>query len=341
MESYTHELSSQEDQKMTQPINQGHDMNTISPQEFDQATIERCPKDEENPYSQINNALIRDASISPECRWLIIYLLSNKPGWKISIPQVIKHLSPHTGRDKVYLIVDEAIEAGYMQRVAITKGNLRNGVSYHLSERAKFKKSFRHPGFQDTGVQDAENTDYKKTIDKNEHKERKEVAHPADGLDILFFQKMKAVNPKIKEPNFKVWAKEFRLMMDRDGHSRDDIVKVIEYLVSTAQRPANNGFCWANVVLCARSLRKQFAKLWGEMGTLRPIAADDKENAKIARIVTAKLAKRNDIQLGHNYIEFVSGQKCVHAKFDDIRFKEILNKELQIRKLNIVELCNL
>ena len=55
----------------------------FSPDSF----IELDPEEREHPYSIVSNDLIRDSSISPNCRWLIIYLLSNAPGWKIKISQ--------------------------------------------------------------------------------------------------------------------------------------------------------------------------------------------------------------------------------------------------------------
>jgi hypothetical protein len=126
----------------------------------DEASIQRCSHDEENPYALISRALIRDASISPECRWLIMYFLSMKDGWKINMKQLIAHLKPHMGRDKVYIIMNEAIEAGYMKReetkTSKGKNKLFTQTKYFVSEKPKFKNSFRRPGFQDT-----ENTDIK------------------------------------------------------------------------------------------------------------------------------------------------------------------------------------
>lgn len=104
-------------------------------------TIERCPHDEENPYSQISNELIRDESISPNCRWLIIYLLSNKGNWKINVNQIKNHVKSHIGKNKLYSIIKEAIEAGYMIREDYINNNLRR-CKYFVSEKPKFKKFF-------------------------------------------------------------------------------------------------------------------------------------------------------------------------------------------------------
>lgn len=140
----------------------------------DESTIQRCSHDEENPYALISRSLIRDSSISPDCRWLIIYFLSMKDGWKINMKQLMAHLKPYMGRDKVYALVNEAIEAGYMKReetkTSKGKNNLCTQTKYFVAEKPKFKKSFRRPDFQDTEIQDTENTDVKeRTSSKKEH----------------------------------------------------------------------------------------------------------------------------------------------------------------------------
>lgn len=122
-------------------------------------TFQRCPHDRENPYTMISRDLIRDKSISPECRWLIIYLLSNEGSWKIHIREIVNHCEGLIGRNRIYEIVNEAIEAGYMKREKF----LVNGLTrqrYYVSEVPKFKnnlpptpelkKCLRHPGFRDT-----------------------------------------------------------------------------------------------------------------------------------------------------------------------------------------------
>lgn len=129
-------------------------------------SIERCPHDKENPYTMVHNGLIRDASISPECRWLIIYLLSNDGKWKINIQQLINHLKGMAGRDKVYSIINEAINAGYMKREISKKGNLKQAIKYYVSERPNLKKCFRRPCFQDPESRDTENPHIKNNLNK-------------------------------------------------------------------------------------------------------------------------------------------------------------------------------
>jgi hypothetical protein len=138
-------------------------------------TIQRCPQDDGYRFSVISNTLIRDVSISPECRWLIIYLLSNKEGWKINVQQVINHLKPHMGRDKVHALFNEAIDAGYLKRETFarknSKGGALKGFRYIVSEAPKFKKINQYPENQDTGYQGPGFPDSKKDyIDKKDYK---------------------------------------------------------------------------------------------------------------------------------------------------------------------------
>ncbi len=133
--------------------------------EIEHNTIQRSPHDEENPYAQILTALLEDENISPNCRWLICYLLKNRNGWKINIAQIVNHVKKHLGRDKVYKIIEEAMEAGYMMREIFHIRNKRGGLlkrcRYYVSERPKFKKVLCNPENQEAGNQDLGNQDNK------------------------------------------------------------------------------------------------------------------------------------------------------------------------------------
>lgn len=136
-------------------------------------TFYRSPHDGEHLYSIVIKSLIRDESISPECRWLLIYLLSNRDGWRIQANQIINHVKGSWGRDKVYKVINEGIEAGYILREEIIVDNMKR-ITYAISETPRFKKCFRRPDFQDADFQDPENTDIKNTIDKKEHIQERE-----------------------------------------------------------------------------------------------------------------------------------------------------------------------
>ncbi len=128
-------------------------------------SIQRCPHDEENPYTQVLNALIRDKTISPNCRMVIIFLLSNKNNWIIRIPNLINEFKGHIGKQLMYKIINEAIESGYMMREEFFENNLKR-CKYYLSEKPKFKKCFRHPDSQDVGGQHPDRQDNKERTSK-------------------------------------------------------------------------------------------------------------------------------------------------------------------------------
>lgn len=167
-------------------------------------------------------------------------------------------------------------------------------------------------------------------IKPNNTKDMSEL--PFGRLASLFYEKIYAINDKVRKPNFTKWAKELSLLSrDGAGSSEEDILKVIEFVTESQPK---NGFCWAHVVQCPSSLRKHFAKLWAEMNQSKKPQNDLHDNEKLAKAVVMKF-KRDDIILGHNYLEFINGQYANHLKFDDKDFKHKCNSELEKRKLRL------
>lgn len=249
--------------------------------EFEQATFQRCPRDSENPYSMISNSLIRDESISPDCRWLIIYLLSNKDNWKIKMSQIINHVKRHMGRDRVYIVMNEAIKSGYIQREKIKRGNLEH-ITYYVSEIPELKKSFRHPDFQDPEIQDTENTHYKNTICKK-NQEKNTVFEPAVELTHFFFEKLQEINPKIKKPDLTKWAQEIDRLIKIDSREESEVRQVVDFIVEQHKNPKRE-FTWSKAVSSPQKLRKHFAAIWLEMNTKAP--EKKKEDAEEKKIKT-------------------------------------------------------
>jgi hypothetical protein len=136
--------------------------------EFDQ--ISAAADDVTSNYTIIPNDLIRDPTISPNCRWLIIFLLSNKPGWVIKASQLSTHVTGFIGRDKVLKIFQEGIKAGYIKRDIITrptvKGHLVRGYRYYVASTPKFKKCLRNPDFREPDFQGPKNTATKEVLSK-------------------------------------------------------------------------------------------------------------------------------------------------------------------------------
>ena len=70
--------------------------------------------DFDDHFAQIPNAWLRDGRVSLEARGLLAQIMSHRPGWNLSINS-IAHQN-NVGRDKVRRILDELIEAGYLER---------------------------------------------------------------------------------------------------------------------------------------------------------------------------------------------------------------------------------
>lgn len=115
-----------------------------------------CQEELDHPFVMVPRELIRNPDISPECKWFISYLLSHTGKWKISIPYIIKNQK--ISKNRIYPIINEAIEAGYVKREEyLEEGKKR--YKYTVSREAKFKKSLLCPQNQDTEKQDPENED--------------------------------------------------------------------------------------------------------------------------------------------------------------------------------------
>jgi len=125
-------------------------------------TIESCPDEPEIPYSQIPNELARSREISPECGHLIINLLTNKPGWRINVSQIVNRYHGFWGRDKVYRLMKEAINAGFIKKTETRSGNRFGQLKYIVARTPKFKKEVTVTGFQEAERQDSENKHFKK-----------------------------------------------------------------------------------------------------------------------------------------------------------------------------------
>jgi len=70
--------------------------------------------DFDDHFAQIPNAWLRDGRVSLEARGLLAQIMSHRPGWNLSINSIAHQNA--VGRDKVRRILDELIEAGYLER---------------------------------------------------------------------------------------------------------------------------------------------------------------------------------------------------------------------------------
>ena len=201
-----------------------------------ESTFQRCPHDRENPYAQINRDLIRNPDLSPEAKWLVIYLLSHQEGFNISMPSIIR--SQKISKNRMYNMIDECMEAGYLKRVEyLQQGKKR--FKYFISETPKFKNILLCPQNQDTEIQYPENEDRKKEQSSSYEEEKKEQyketpASPppsaaAEGMSEFFLSKIRERNPGFKEPNLKKWTSEMDCLLRIDKRDPEEVKELITW----------------------------------------------------------------------------------------------------------------
>lgn len=203
-------------------------------------TFSRCPHDKENPYTMISRDLIRDQTISPECRWLLIYLLSNKEGWNIHIRAIINHCKGMMGRDKIYKIIKEAIAAGYILREEYFENAeiVKNGkpivfknlsrFRYFVAESPKFKKCLQLPENQEGEIPIPENTHSKE--EASPKKEQIEVSPIVPKGDIPQKRKKVKEDKEERAPEVSTTKTQHDDLLRRLGNDQKKLLSCYEKL---------------------------------------------------------------------------------------------------------------
>lgn len=267
----------------------------------DEIFIQRCPHDAKNPYTMIRNDLIRNKNISPECRWLLIYLLSNdEEVWNINLTQVMNHLQGHCGQRKVYALVSEALEHGYMKREYIMDGNLKKGVKYYVSETPKFKKVVRNGSFRHVESRDVEKGHLKKdhslrkpSLKKQHNPQTPETGDPANaGSGVVqppqtfpeetmqATQEFRAaiVEEKphySKRDQFEKWYAPIHEMLTKDKIPKEQIIKVLKWALRDKTK-VGDWTGWANKFFQCKNIAQYLRDKFDGVETAMDVKADRK-----------------------------------------------------------------
>jgi hypothetical protein len=196
--------------------------------------------DERLDFTIIPNRLIREQSLSPEARFLLIYLLSNKPGWKIRTSQIGHHLQGFWGRDKILKVINECIKAGYMRRDKVKKQTARGMLitySYLVNSKPKFKISLRCPD-----LQGPENTVTKEVLyvknTKEEHNSPTSLSEP-DGSMLAKASEEKIESPK-KSKKKATQTEDFNAEVLATGQA---MIKAMKEVKPDCKEPALRALC--------------------------------------------------------------------------------------------------
>ena len=140
------------------------------------------------PYTQIHNNIINDPSLSGKAKWILIYLLSKPPDWKVYESDIVKHTKD--GKQAVRTGIQELIKSGFIRR---GQNRMQDGkfgsYEYDVSDVPEFIQYSTEVRLSDIGKSDISNinnTKTRKNTNKNNGKHKKTTKIPGiDNVDIL------------------------------------------------------------------------------------------------------------------------------------------------------------
>lgn len=88
----------------------------------------------ESGFAVLSNKIWEDEKLSIEAKGTLGYLLSRPANWRVRVAQVGKKLA--IGRDRLYRIINECIEAGYIERRQARSAGAFKPVSYYVRDVA-------------------------------------------------------------------------------------------------------------------------------------------------------------------------------------------------------------
>lgn len=81
----------------------------------DNTTIERAPKDRDNPYGMLRRATFDGSPLTFEERGVLAYILMKPDNWRANIKDLMRE--GDIGRNKTYLVIKKIIDKGYAERI--------------------------------------------------------------------------------------------------------------------------------------------------------------------------------------------------------------------------------
>ncbi|WP_058710605.1 hypothetical protein [Paenibacillus jamilae] len=142
----------------------------------------RVAKKKEFPYIQIDKfAIDEDSRISWQAKGLLTYLIGKPDDWIVRIGDLVKRAS--NGRDAVYSIINELIDAGYIEREQVRgDGSGKFGdISYLVYETPLHTNPLSKPDKRKKKKESAplpENPDTVKSVDKSPLPENPDTGKP-------------------------------------------------------------------------------------------------------------------------------------------------------------------
>lgn len=277
-------------------------------------------------YLCVTNELCQNNNLTLRARGLMVYLLSLPDDWKIHINHLCKVMLE--GRDAIITVMKELKKFGYIHH---HKEGFQEGWQYFVFEsptspeefkeflRTTLISQFTGKGNCSGNPQLQSNNSSTKSSSKIPKENITKDPPSADASDcfIYFLKKLKEKRPSLKEPNKDKWVKEFDLILRIDKRSKDEMLKVIDWIDKSP-----NKWIKANV-LSPASLRNHYDKLAIEM---EEAITDENKSKNRKWVLEAKvkypehLKKMNFDRYG---VTNPSNGKDVSFSMEHEKFKEI------------------
>jgi hypothetical protein len=155
----------------------------------------------------IPNGLAQHRGISFELRGFLLYILSKPVHWSISAKDIQNE--GRIGRDKVYSLIKEGIDAGYVRKINRTDKGKFAGVEYEV-----FPSVQPFPEKPDMVLPDTANTDYIKERDI----EKKESIKDSPGNDLEVDYSENNLTEETHEWDieaFEIWWRAFPKLVNK------------------------------------------------------------------------------------------------------------------------------
>jgi len=286
------------------------------------ATFELCPEEKELPFSMIPNELIRNKDLSPNCRWLIIFLLSNSSNWVIRMTHIHEHLGDFFCKEFIYKIISEALNSGYLKREKYLETGLIK-YKYIISRTPKFKKLCTYPVSQETVKPDRkEEQESLLHKDSKEQQREAELLEPAAPVVVPFIYHCLQI---LEEHSVTQLDKE-RLTKN----FTEDIVK--DAISAISQIEIKTTYIQSLNIACKNK--------WKPNKTPIKIIEENKKFAKRLdeTLIHDEIIKEGyNFMVGPNYAELSRTTWCKVFEFKDKDFCAKITKELQIRIPKCIE----
>lgn len=219
-------------------------------------------------FTIVSKDISENKDLSWECRGLLIYLLGKPKNWKVSVSHLQKE--GNSGRDKLYKMIKQLIDAGHIVRVQARKDGKADGWDYIVYSVPQHTENtdleVQHTEFQEAENQCTEmraliSTDNKQELNTNNTyvetpvSPKKSKKYSDDDYCIAqhMFGLIQLLKPNFKQPNFESWANVIRLMREKDNRDYQSIKEVFEW--------ANKDQFWCTNILSPEKLRKKFDQL--------------------------------------------------------------------------------